>query len=385
MRRPRVRCPIAFSCGSADTPGQDHAHTRQKTLQVSRASREARERQEVLIDREELTRNVEIAILIPCYNEASAIGSVVTNFARVFPTANIYVYDNNSSDETAVLAAAAGAIVRRERMQGKGHVIRRMFADIDADVYVMVDGDATYDAGAAVAMVRRLVESGLDLVNGYRFAADATAYRRGHGLGNRILNRIVSTIFGHHIRDMMSGLKVFSRRFVKSFPCIATGFEIETEMTVHALELAMTIDELPVAYTSRIPGSASKLRTVRDGVRVGWLIFRLLRAERPLIVFGSIFVVLASTSSLLGLKIYREWRATGLVLRIPTAILTTGMMLLAFLSAACGLILETVTLGRREAKRMQYLTIAPPPCGRANERVTTLDSLTVPDRRGFRS
>jgi len=299
-----------------------------------------------------------IAILIPCYNEAATIGLVVTGFARAFPTARVYVYDNNSTDETVENARRAGAIVRREPMQGKGYVIRRMFADIDADVYVMVDGDATYDAQSAVAMVRRLVENGLDLVNGYRCADSGAAYRRGHELGNRLLTMTVSTIFGHRIRDMLSGLKVFSRRFVKSFPCIATGFEIETEMTVHALELAMTIDELPVPYASRIPGSYSKLNTFRDGVRIGRLIFRLVRAERPMILFGTGFLILASVSSLFGLRIYREWRATGLVLRMPTAVLTTGMMLLAFLSAACGIILETVTLGRREAKRMQYLGIA---------------------------
>jgi glycosyltransferase involved in cell wall biosynthesis len=299
----------------------------------------------------------EIAVLIPCYNEATTIGAVVAGFARAFPAARIYVYDNNSTDETIVNAVRAGAIVRQEPMQGKGQVIRRMFADIDADVYIMVDGDATYDAGSAVPMVRRLIENGLDLVNGYRCAAAGSAYRRGHELGNRLLTLTVSSIFGHRIRDMLSGLKVFSRRFVKSFPCIATGFEIETEITVHALELAMTIAELPVPYASRIPGSVSKLHTVRDGVRITRLIFRLVRAERPMILFGTGFLVLATISSVLGLRIYREWRATGLVLRMPTAVLTTGMMLLAFLSAACGLILETVTLGRREAKRMQYLAM----------------------------
>lgn len=327
---------------------------------------------------DEPTREVDVAILVPCYNEAATIGAVVADFAHHFPTACIYVYDNNSLDETVLEAKAAGAIVRREPMQGKGHVIRRMFADIDADVYVMVDGDATYDAAAAVPMVRRLLESGLDLVNGYRCAArGSTAYRRGHELGNRLLTLAVSTIFGHRVRDMLSGLKVFSRRFVKSFPCIATGFEIETEITVHALELAMTIDELPVTYNSRAPGSFSKLHTVRDGARITWLILRLLRAERPMIVFGSGFLVLASSSSLLGWKIYREWRKTGLVLRMPTAVLTTGMMLLAFLSAACGLILETVTLGRREAKRMQYLAIAPP-SGQIQARSATYDSLALP-------
>jgi glycosyltransferase involved in cell wall biosynthesis len=277
------------------------------------------------------------------------------------PNATIYVYDNNSTDDTVANARAAGAVVRHEPMQGKGYVTRRMFADIAADVYVVVDGDATYDVAAAGVMVRRLLAEGLDLVNGRRMSIDQRAYRAGHQFGNWFLTRAVAIIFGHRIADMLSGLKVLSRRFVKSFPCLATGFEIETEMTVHALELAMPIAEIPVTYRERPTGSFSKLHTVRDGVRIAWLILRLMRAERPIIFFGSIFVVLATLSGLLGWEIYTEWLATGLVLRTPTAILTTGMMLLAFLSASCGIILETVTLGRREAKRMVYLSIPPLP------------------------
>jgi glycosyltransferase involved in cell wall biosynthesis len=302
-----------------------------------------------------------IAILIPCYNEGPTIGKVVSDFRAALPSATVFVYDNNSTDATVRNAVAAGAIVRHEPMQGKGYVTRRMFADVSADVYVMVDGDDTYDAQAAAVMVRLLLTSGLDLVNGLRVSEDQKAYRAGHQFGNWILTQAVARIFGHRVGDMLSGLKILSRRFVKSFPCLATGFEIETEITVHALELAMPIAELPVAYRERPVGSFSKLHTIRDGIRIAWLIFRLLRAERPTIFFGAIFVFFATLSSILGWEIFTEWRATGLVLRMPTAVLTTGMMLLAFLSASCGIILETVTLGRRESKRMVYLSIPPLP------------------------
>lgn len=297
--------------------------------------------------------------MIPCYNEAPTIGAVVSEFRAVLPSATIYVYDNNSTDETVANARAAGALVRHEPMQGKGYVARRMFADVSADVYVVVDGDGTYDVRAAAAMVRQLLADGLDLVNGRRVSVDQKAYRAGHQFGNWFLTRAVALIFGHRIGDMLSGLKVLSRRFVKSFPCLATGFEIETEITVHALELAMPIAEMPVIYRERPTGSFSKLHTVRDGLRIAWLILRLLRAERPIVFFGTIFAVLAVVSGMLGWEIYTEWLATRLVLRMPTAVLTTGMMLLAFLSASCGIILETVTLGRRESKRMVYLSIPP--------------------------
>jgi glycosyltransferase involved in cell wall biosynthesis len=304
-------------------------------------------------------REAEIAVLIPCFNEGPTIAKVVAEFRVALPSATIYVYDNNSTDDTVEKARAAGAVVRHEPMQGKGYVMRRMFADVSADVYVMVDGDDTYDVNAAARMVEELLTSGLDFVNGMRISTDVKAYRAGHQFGNWILTRAVARIFGHRVGDMLSGLKVLSRRFVKSFPCLATGFEIETEITVHALELAMPIGERPVSYRERPLGSFSKLHTVRDGIRIAWLIFRLLRAERPTIFFGTIFVFFATISSLLGWEIFTEWRATGLVLRMPTAVLTTGMMVLAFLSAACGIILETVTLGRRESKRMVYLSIPP--------------------------
>jgi hypothetical protein len=300
---------------------------------------------------------VAVAILIPCYNEAAAIGRVVSDFGAAFPNAAIYVYDNNSTDATIVNARAAGAIVRSERMQGKGYVVRRMFADIDADVYVIVDGDDTYEAKATIQMVQRLLSLDLDLVNGRRVAIGQNSYRKGHQFGNWILSSTVSAIFGHRIDDMLSGAKVLSRRFVKSFPCLATGFEIETEITVHALELVMPVEELPIPYRERRPGSLSKLNTLRDGTRIASLILRLLRGERPMFFFGAAFVVLAAISSFLGWQLFVEWQATGLVLRMPTAVLTTGMMLLAFLSVACGIILETVTTGRRENKRMVYLSI----------------------------
>ncbi len=298
-----------------------------------------------------------VAILIPCYNEALTVAAVVSDFRNVLPEADIYVYDNNSTDDTEIVALAAGAIVRREPLQGKGHVMRRMFADIEADIYVMVDGDDTYDAAACVGMIEQLIDNRLDLVNGRRVPVGQAAYRAGHQFGNRVLSGAVAKLFGSRVDDMLSGLKVMSRRFVKSFPCLASGFEIETEITVHALELKMPIDERIVSYRDRRPGSLSKLNTVRDGVRIGWLILKLLRAERPMVFFGTVFAVLAVPSLCLGALIYMEWLQTGLVRRFPTAILCTGMMLLAFLSMACGLILETVTLGRREQKRMAYLAL----------------------------
>jgi glycosyltransferase involved in cell wall biosynthesis len=301
----------------------------------------------------------EIAILIPCYNEAAAIGRVVHDFREALPTASIYVYDNNSADDTVAQARAAGAIVRREPRQGKGNVVRRMFADVEADVYVMVDGDATYDARSARDLVEHLLANQLDFVNGSRktIAVADQSYRPGHRTGNWIISNTVGFVFNRGIEDMLSGLKVMSKRFVKSFPCLSTGFEIETEITVHALELSMPLGERPVPYGERLVGSASKLNTIRDGVRIAKMIFKLLRTEKPMLFFGGIFLVLAAVATFLGIGLFIEFRATGLVVRFPTAILATGMMLVAFLSAACGLILENVKLGRAEAKRMTYLSI----------------------------
>ncbi|WP_420558702.1 glycosyltransferase family 2 protein [Roseovarius sp.] len=298
-----------------------------------------------------------VAVLIPCFNEAAAIGTVVRDFSAALPQADIYVYDNNSSDGTAEVAARAGAIVRREPRQGKGHVVRRMFADVEADIFVMVDGDDTYDAAAAPAMVSRLADEGLDLVNGVRVAGTDTAYRPGHKLGNQVLSGLVRTIFGRGSSDMLSGFRVFSRRFVKTFPMMSRGFEIETELTVHALELGMPTAEVPGRFKDRPDGSESKLNSIRDGLRILSTITRLLKQERPFLVFSTIASVFAIMSLTLAGPVFAEYFATGLVPRLPTAVLSASLMILAFLMGAVGLILDTVTRGRQEAKRMQYLSV----------------------------
>jgi len=298
-----------------------------------------------------------VAILIPCYNEACTVAGVVTAFQAVLPTATVYVYDNNSTDDTSAQAAAAGAVVRREMLQGKGNVIRRMFADIDADIYVLVDGDGTYDPASAVRMIDRLLDDDLDMVNAARDATE-DAYRAGHRFGNKLLTGIVGHIFGNRLTDMLSGYRVFSRRFAKSFPGLAQGFEIETELTVHALELRLPIAEIRAPYGARPPGSASKLSTIRDGIRVLWTIVVLIKEDRPLPFFGLIAALLAGTSVLLTVPIIITFLETGLVPRVPTAVLATGMMVLAFLALTCGLILDTVTRGRRELKRLHYLSIS---------------------------
>ena len=298
-----------------------------------------------------------VAVLIPCYNEEVAIASVVADFRAALPAATIYVYDNNSADRTAEVARAGGAVVGNERLQGKGHVIRRMFADIEADVYVLVDGDATYHAASAPVMVERLLEGRLDMVNGTRVSQADAAYRPGHRLGNLVLTGIVRTIFGNRITDMLSGYRVFSRRFVKSFPAFSSGFETETEFTVHALELSMPIGEVETPYSERPPGSQSKLNTVRDGVRILLTIIRLVKEERPLqffIVSGAVLFVLAV---ILAIPLLTEFARTGLVPRFPTAILATGLVGLAFLSFTCGLILDSVSRGRTEVKRLAYLAV----------------------------
>jgi hypothetical protein len=299
-----------------------------------------------------------VAVLVPCYNEASTVAGVVKAFQAVLPSATVYVYDNNSTDGTAEQARAAGAVVRRETLQGKGNVIRRMFADVDADIYVLVDGDGTYDAASAPGMIDLLLDDDLDMVNAARDETEGAAYRLGHRFGNRLLTGIVSRIFGNRLSDMLSGYRVFSRRFAKSFPGLAHGFEIETELTVHALELRLPIAEIRAPYGARPPGSISKLGTIRDGIRVLWTILVLVKEERPLPFFGLIAAVLALSSFALTVPIFITFVETGLVPRVPTAVLATGMMLLAFLSFACGLILDTVTRGRRELKRLHYLSIS---------------------------
>lgn len=296
-----------------------------------------------------------IAVILPCYNEEAAIAQTVAGFRAALPTARIYVYDNNSRDRTVEVARAAGAIVRAERVQGKGAVVRRMFADVDADVYVMADGDATYDAASAPALVARLLDEQLDMVVGSRVHEAAAAYRRGHQFGNKALTGMLARLFGRSFTDILSGYRVFSRRFVKSFPALSAGFEIETEISVHALELKMPVAEVSTPYFARPEGSASKLSTYGDGWRIATTIATLYRIERPLLFFGAIGGLLALVAVLLALPLVFTYLQTGLVPRFPTAILATGLIILASLCGFAGLILDTVVRGRREVRRLAYL------------------------------
>jgi glycosyltransferase involved in cell wall biosynthesis len=302
----------------------------------------------------------QVAVLVPCYNEEHAVAKVVADFHAALPEAAIYVYDNNSTDNTVAAARAAGAVVRRETYQGKGHVVRRMFNDIEADVYVLVDGDATYDAASAPGMVDKLVEERLDMVVAARIDREQAAYRRGHRTGNRVLTGFVAHMFGRSFTDILSGYRVFSRRFVKSFPILSGGFEIETELTIHALELELPVGEIATPYYSRQRGSSSKLSTWSDGYRILWTVLKLYRAERPLSLFGAFGLALAIISVGLAVPIFITYVQEGLVPRLPTAVLSTGLMLLAFLSIAVGLILDTVTRGRREFKLIAYLALRAP-------------------------
>jgi len=297
------------------------------------------------------------AVLIPCYNEEAAIAQVVADFRRALPDAKIYVYDNNSRDRTVDVAKQVGAIVRSEPLQGKGNVVRRMFADIEADIYVLVDGDATYDAASAPRMIKALLEGPLDMVNGARVTSIEKAYRPGHRFGNWLLTSMAAWIFGDRFRDMLSGYRVMSRRYVKSFPALAAGFETETELTVHALELRMPTAEMQTPYKDRPIGSVSKLSTFRDGFRILWTIVVLVKEERPMQFFTLLSALLALLSVGLVVPIVIEFLHTGLVPRYPTLIFATGLMILSFLSLTCGLVLDTVTRGRREMKRMRYLNI----------------------------
>jgi glycosyltransferase involved in cell wall biosynthesis len=301
-----------------------------------------------------------IAVLIPCYNEEAAIAAVVRDFRAAVPDAIVYVYDNNSKDNTVAIARDAGAVVRNESRQGKGNVVRRMFADIEADLYVLVDGDDTYDAAAAPQMLRAVIEQGADLLTARRIHTDSAAYRPGHVLGNRLLTGLTAWLFNVKIGDMLSGYRVFSRRFVKSFPFTAEGFGIETELTVHAVRLMMPLTEMDTRYKERPVGSVSKLNTYRDGFRILKTIGHLVREERPLIFFSVLSLALAAVSVLISVPVINEYLDTGQVPRLPTAILATGLMLLAALSMTCGLILDTVTRGRWEQKRMAYLSITGP-------------------------
>jgi len=303
---------------------------------------------------------MKIAVLVPCYNEETAIATVVRDFKSALPDADIYVYDNNSRDQTRARAREAGAVVRSEKRQGKGNVVRRMFADVEADIYVLVDGDDTYDAGAAKDMVARVLETGADLLTARRIPTDAAAYRMGHVLGNRLLTGLTAALFQVRLTDMLSGYRIFSRRFVKSFPFTAEGFGIETELTVHAVRLMMPMAEMDTRYKERPVGSVSKLNTWVDGFRILRTIAHLVREERPLVFFTVAFLILAAFSLFVGAPVVSEYLDTGQVPRLPTAVLATGLMLLAFLALTCGLILDMVTRGRWEQKRMAYLAIPGP-------------------------
>jgi glycosyltransferase involved in cell wall biosynthesis len=300
--------------------------------------------------------SLRIAVLVPCFNEEAAVATVVKDFRNALPSAQIYVYDNNSSDRTAVVAREAGAEVRSERRQGKGHVVRRMFADIDADIYVLVDGEATYDAPSAPSMIDALLADHLDMVVGLRLDQSEAAYRRGHRTGNWMLTSFLSSVFGQAFKDILSGYRVFSRRFVKSFPVLSDGFEIETELSVHALELALPVAEIETPYYARPEGSFSKLNTWGDGLRILGTILKLYRSEKPLRFFTAIGVFLALVSIGLAVPIVVTYLESGLVPRLPTAVLSMGLMIVALLSVSSGLVLDTVTRGRREMKLLAYLS-----------------------------
>jgi glycosyltransferase involved in cell wall biosynthesis len=300
-----------------------------------------------------------VAVLVPCFNEEAAVAIVVADFRKALPSAEIFVYDNNSSDRTMAVAREAGAEVRSERRQGKGHVVRRMFADIDADIYVLVDGDATYDAASAPRMIDTLLNEHLDMVVGFRVDQAEAAYRPGHRTGNRMLTGFLSSVFGEAFKDILSGYRVFSRRFVKSFPVLSDGFEIETELSVHALELALPVAEIETPYYARPEGSFSKLNTWRDGFRILGTILKLYRSEKPLRFFTAIGVFLMLVSIGLAIPVIVTYLEQGIVPRLPTAVLSMGLMIVAVLSVSSGLVLDTVTRGRREIKLLAYLSQAP--------------------------
>ncbi len=302
-----------------------------------------------------MTDGAKVAVLIPCYNEGVAVAKVVRDFRAALPRAGIFVFDNNSTDNTASAAREAGAAVFEERRQGKGFVVRRMFTDVEAEIYVLVDGDATYDAPSVRRMIDLLLTDRLDMVVGSRVDREVAAYRAGHRTGNWLLTSFVASVFGPSFNDMLSGYRVFSRRFVKSFPLLSGGFEIETELTIHALELGLAVAEIETPYYARPEGSASKLNTWRDGFRISWTILQLYRSERPLTFFSAIGYALAIVSIGFAVPIVVTFWETGLVPRLPTAVLSMGLMLAAFLSFAVGLVLDTVTRGRREMKLLAYL------------------------------
>ena len=303
----------------------------------------------------------DVAVLIPCHNEELTIAEVVNDFRATLPSCRVYVYDNNSTDNSVVRAREAGAIVRSEQLQGKGNVVRRMFSDVSADVYLMADGDGTYDPKIAPALIRMITDDALDMAVGVRLLDEPDkAFRVGHRAGNKTLTNFVGWLFGHRFSDILSGYRVFSRRFVKSFPALASGFEIETELTIHALELKMPVGEIQATYAPRLEGSRSKLSTWRDGIRIFVTIVFLFKEVRPARFFGTIFAILVLMSLALSYPLIVTYFQFGLVPRLPTVVLATGIMLLAFISGVCGIILDTVSRGRRESKRMIYLSMPGP-------------------------
>ncbi|SAK89724.1 N-glycosyltransferase [Caballeronia glebae] len=318
-----------------------------------------------------------IAVVVPCYNEASTIAKVVADFHAVLPEADIVAFDNNSSDGTADAATRAGARVIAVPLQGKGNVVRRMFADVDADVYVMVDGDATYDASAAPMLIERLLKDGLDMVVGSRLSDEQLAYRLGHRFGNVMLTQCAATIFGRTFKDMLSGYRVFSRRYAKTFPAHSAGFEIETELAVHALGMRMPVAEIETRYYSRPEGSSSKLNTYRDGFRILMTILKLFKSEKPLLFFSCAFAICMALAIGFAIPVFETFVETGLVPRIPTVILCSGLTLFGAILLVCGIVLDTVTRGRNETKRLAYLSIPAPSAAMATPALA--DALLVRD------
>ena len=301
-----------------------------------------------------------IAVTLPCYNEASTIASVIADFRAALPGADIYVFDNNSTDGTADIARKAGAIVRTETRQGKGHVVRRIFADVEADIYVMADGDGTYDASLAPTLVELMKKNHVDMVVGTRAGVTRDAGRGGHAFGNRIFNMLFNAIFGRQFSDIFSGYRVFSRRFVKSFPAASGGFEIETEMSVHSCQIGIPTLERPTPYGVRPEDSASKLKTFSDGFRILGMFFVLAKETRPAAFFGAIGVLMTLLAVILSAPLFVTYFETGLVPRFPTAILSMGLVIIASISAVCGLILDSLARSRVEAKRSVFLSYPSP-------------------------
>jgi glycosyltransferase involved in cell wall biosynthesis len=318
-----------------------------------------------------------VAVLIPCRNEAATVGRVVADFAQSLPGAAVWVFDNNSTDGTARVAEAAGALVRHVPVQGKGNVVRRMFADVAAEIYVLVDGDGTYDAKVAPLLVKRLVDENLDMVSAARIPTRAEAFRTGHRFGNRALSGVVKLVFGRQFDDMLTGYRAFSRRFVKSFPAQSRGFEIETELTVHALQMRLPCAEVEAPYGSRPDGSHSKLSTYRDGLRILRMIGLLVREERPLQFFSVAGGFALIVSGLLMALVLTDYLRTGQVPRFPTLIVAASLFVVAVLSFAVGLILDTVSRVRLEQRRFAYLS-SPGPNELGTEAIKWLRSMGSP-------